>query len=116
MEKQPGMGIDEFAQYWRRLIRRIKTCEFTEKDSKEVLMGFERTVIQLTNSKPYGWFNHEIDNYLGQLRNELHVALKMAESNYRKGYGKTKIVVAGKSIEAIGKFIKEILRKITLPY
>ncbi len=110
------MGIDEFAQYWRQLIKQIKTCEFTEKDTKEVLMGFERTVIQLTNSRPHGWFNHRIDNFLGQLRSELQVALKMAESNYRKGYGKAKIVAAGKSIEAIGKSIKEILRKISLPY
>lgn len=97
------MGINEFANYWGKLIEEIKKCELTKEDSGMVLTQFEVAKLRLRMSKPHSWYTWEIANRLEQLRSELRVALLKSQSNYRKGYGKSKI-------EAVAQSIKEFLK------
>jgi hypothetical protein len=105
-----GIGINEFADYWEKLIEEIKECELTKEDSAMVLNQFEVAKLRLEMSKPPFWYTWEIVNRLEQLRSELRVALLKAQSNYRKGYGKSKIEAISQSIK---EFLKTIQRRIT---
>lgn len=103
------MGINEFANYWKDIMREIKNCELTKEDSRWVWNRFELAKIMLQMSKPYGWYTFEIENRFQQLSSELQAALLVAESNYRKGYGKSKI-------EAVANSVKEVLKKLPSPF
>ena len=86
----------------------IKDCELTKEDCWMISNQFKLAKLRLVMSYPYSWYTWEITNRFEQLESELLVALLNAQSNYRKGYGKSKI-------KAITQSVKEFLKKLPSP-
>ena len=98
-----AMGIEEFSSYWRKLIDDVKNCESTKNDAQEIETQFTLAELSLKMSKPFYWYTAEIQNQFEQLKSELRIALLKAQSNYRKGYGESKINAITESVKAILK-------------
>jgi len=105
-------GIDEFSNRWRNTFKKIEKCELTEEESQMFRIDFKLAELNLKMSRPYGWYTWEVKGRLQQLESELNAALAIAESNYRRGYGKTKAETRKSMIEAIALLVKELLKKI----
>jgi hypothetical protein len=100
------IGIDEFVNYWEKLIEEIKTIELTKEDSNYVKNQLHDAELKLERSKPSFWYTTKIDASLKKLESELWVALIKAENNYLKGYGKSEIEAIAQSITEFSKIFQ----------
>jgi len=110
-------GIDEFSNCWRNIFKKIEKCELIEEESQMFRRDFKLAVLNLRMSRPHGWYTWRVKSCLQQLESELNAALAIAESNYRRGYGKTKAETRKSTVKAIVLLAKEFLKKIpSLPH